>query len=149
MRAALFIAALLMAVGIPATAQQDNAANEADRRVMLDRLHIADTRPGADGFNPAAPNAVNYDEAKVGSYTLPELMRLADGTPVTSRALWQRRRAEIVELFDREVYGRVPTTAPAIQWHMVKEERTSEAGMPVVKRWLEGVADNKAWPQAW
>ncbi|MBC9034075.1 acetylxylan esterase [Sphingomonas sp. JC676] len=115
---------------------------------MLDRLHIADTRPGADGFNPTAPNAANYDEAKTGSYTLPELMRLSDGTPVTSPELWQRRRAEIVELFDREVYGRVPATAPAITWRTVKEERATEAGMPVVKRWLEGVADNKAWPQA-
>lgn len=148
MRAGLILAALLMALGVPASAQQDNRASEADRRAMLDRLGIADTRPGADGFNPTAPNAANYDEAKVGSYTLPDLMRLSDGTAVTSPALWQRRRAEIVELFDREVYGRVPATAPAIRWRAVKEERATEAGMPVVKRWLEGEADNSAWPGA-
>ena len=148
MRTVFLLTALLMTPGFPASAQQDDRASEADRRAMLDRLHIAGTRPGADGFNPAAPNAANYDEARTGSYTLPELMRLSDGTPVTSPALWQRRRAEIVGLFDREVYGRVPATAPAITWRTVKEERATEAGMPVVKRWLEGVADNKAWPRA-
>ncbi|MET0308835.1 MAG: hypothetical protein ABW023_09030 [Sphingomonas sp.] len=148
MRARLLLATLLILSGVPAVAQQDNRAADADRRAMLDRLGIADTRPGADGFNPNASNAVNYDEAKAGSYTLPELMRLADGTAVTTPALWRKRRAEIVALFDREVYGRVPATAPAIRWRTVKEERATEAGMPVVKRWLEGVADNSAWPKA-
>lgn len=36
--------------------QQDYRAADADRRVVLDRLGIADTRPGADGFNRDAPN---------------------------------------------------------------------------------------------
>lgn len=148
MRMQLGGAALLL-MCVPATGQQqDYHAAEADRRAMLDRLGIAETRPGADGFNRAAPNAANYDEAKAGEPALPPLLRLADGKPVRTAKDWQRRRAEIVELFDREIYGRVPASAPRITWRVVKEERATEAGMKVVKRWLEGVADNSRWRQA-
>lgn len=143
------IGALALAMLVtPAGAQQDYRAADADRRVMLDRLGIADTRPGADGFNRDAPNAANYDEAKAGTPKLPELLRFADGTPVTSARGWDRRRREIVELFDREIYGRVPRTAPAIRWRTDKEERAVEGGVPVVKRWLTGIADNRHWPAA-
>lgn len=141
----------MLALGLasPAAAQrQDYGAANADRQAMLDRLGIREIRPGADGFDSKAPNAVNYDEAKAGTPALPALMRFADGRPVRSAADWPRRRAEIVALFDREVYGRVPATAPAIAWRKVKEETATEAGMPVVRRWMEGVADNSAWPQA-
>lgn len=61
---------------------------------------------------------------------------------------WERRRREIVALFDREVYGRVPATAPTIRWRVDRKERTVEAGVPVIKRWLTGIADNRAWPAA-
>ncbi len=147
MRIALGIAAML-ALAAPAAAQQDYSAAEIDRRAMLDRLGIASTRQGADGFNTSAPNAANYDEAKAGDPSLPALMTLANGKPVTNARAWAKRRAEIVELFDREIYGRVPATAPRIAWRIVKSEDAVEAGIPVVKRWLEGVADNAAWPQA-
>jgi hypothetical protein len=111
---------------------------------MLDRLGIADVRPGADGFNCDAPSAANCDEAKAGQPKLPELLRLSDGTPVTTAKGWERRRREIVALFDREVYGRVPATAPAIGWRVDKQEHAIEGGVPVIKRWLTGVADNRA-----
>lgn len=143
------IAGLMVLVSSPAAAQQDYAAAEVDRRAMLDLLGIQGTRAGADGRNPQAPNAANYDETRaVMAGPLPELMAFADGRPVTRAHQWKARRAEIVELFDREVYGRVPATAPIIVWRTVKEEKGSEAGRPVVKRWLEGTAGNAAWPQA-
>jgi hypothetical protein len=72
--------ALAMLAAPAGAQQQDYRAADADRRIMLDRLGIADTRPGADGFNRDAPNAANYDEAKAGTPRLPELLRLADGT---------------------------------------------------------------------
>lgn len=149
MRIGAGLCALLMLASVPASAQQDYREAEIDRRAMLDRLGIANTRPGADGFNAQAPNAANYDEAKAGDPALPPLLVLANGKPVTNAAMWRRqRRPEIAELFDREVYGRVPATAPRIAWKVVKEERATEAGVPVVKRWLEGTADNRAAPQA-
>lgn len=144
-RTALLVLAI---AGTPAAAQQDYRAAGIDRRAMLDRLGITETRPGADGFNRDAPSAANYDEAKAGTPALPPLLRFADGRPVATAADWRRRRREIVALFDREIYGRVPATAPTIRWRTDREERAIEGGIPVVKRWLTGIADNRAWPTA-
>lgn len=146
------VTALALAISVfslPAAAQQqDYTAANADRQVMLDRLGITAIRPGADGFNREAPNAANYDEAKAGEPVLPELLRFADGRRVRSARDWAKRRAELVELFDREIYGRVPATAPQITWRVTRQESAVEAGIPVVRKWLEGVADNRGWPQA-
>jgi hypothetical protein len=61
---------------------------------------------------PAAAVAgipVNYDEAKVGSYTLPDPLVLANGKPVRDAKTWDKqRRPEIVRLFEKNQYGRSP-----------------------------------------
>lgn len=52
---------------------------------------------------------VNYDEAKVGTYTLPDPLTLADGKPVRDAKTWEKkRRPEIVQLFEENQYGRAP-----------------------------------------
>jgi hypothetical protein len=52
---------------------------------------------------------VNYDEAKVGTYTLPDPLLLANGKPVRDAKTWnQTRRPEIVRLFEENQYGRAP-----------------------------------------
>src|SRR4051812_18753935 len=52
---------------------------------------------------------VNYDEAKVGAYTLPDPLKLANGKPVRDAKTWStQRRAEIVRLFEENQYGRAP-----------------------------------------
>ena len=37
----------------------------------------------------------NYDEAKVPAYTLPDPLVFNDGTPVTNKNEWVKRRGEI------------------------------------------------------
>ena len=62
----------------------------------------------------------NYDEAKVPAYELPELLRLADGTPVTTARQWERqRRPELLELLAREEYGRTPTQRIKVRYQTV------------------------------
>ena len=52
---------------------------------------------------------VNYDEALVGTYTLPDPLVLANGKPVRDAKTWfQKRRPEIVSLFEENQYGRSP-----------------------------------------
>ena len=52
---------------------------------------------------------VNYDEAKVGTFTLPDPLELADGKPVLDAKTWiEKRRPEIVGLFEENQYGRSP-----------------------------------------
>ena len=59
--------------------------------------------------NVVAGIPVNYDEAKVGTYTLPDPLVLADGKPVRDARTWhEKRRPEIVKLFEENQYGRSP-----------------------------------------
>src|SRR5688572_33286592 len=83
---------------------------EQDHRLMMEKLGLSQLRQGANGRDPSAPNAANYDESKANPYPdLPDPLMLANGKPVKSaRAWWKKRRPELVELFDREIYGRTP-----------------------------------------
>lgn len=54
------------------------------------------------GFKP------NYDEQAVPKYELPNPLLFSDGSKVETSADWQKRRAEILELFQTHVYGRTP-----------------------------------------
>lgn len=56
---------------------------------------------------------VNYDESKVPAYTLPDPLRLLSGARVRRAGDWRRRRAEILRLFQQEVYGRTVAARPA------------------------------------
>jgi hypothetical protein len=52
---------------------------------------------------------VNYDEAKVGTYSLPDPLQLRNGKPVRDAKTWySKRRPEIVEMFETQQYGRAP-----------------------------------------
>ena len=52
---------------------------------------------------------VNYDEARVGTYTLPDPLVLANRKPVRDAKTWtEKRRPEIVRLFEENQYGRSP-----------------------------------------
>ena len=52
---------------------------------------------------------VNYDEAKVGTYSLPDPLQLNNGRPVRDARTWySKRRPEIMEMFETQQYGRAP-----------------------------------------
>lgn len=52
---------------------------------------------------------VNYDEAKTGSYTLPDPLKLNNGQPVHDSKTWfEKRRPEIIAMFESQQYGRAP-----------------------------------------
>ena len=61
-------------------------------------------------------------------------------------AWWERRRPEIVEDFEREVFGRVPKRVPAVAWTVVATTDTTVGGYPVLGRQLTGHVDNSAYP---
>ncbi len=67
------------------------------------------------GQNQNAPRTevagipVNYDESRVGDYILPDPLKLLDGKPVRDSKTWsQKRRPEIVRLFEENQFGRSP-----------------------------------------
>ncbi|HEX7085710.1 MAG TPA: GDSL-type esterase/lipase family protein [Vicinamibacterales bacterium] len=134
----------------PAPARPPNpyaAENAADHRHMMEQLGIRALRPGPSG-DPSAPNSANYDEALANPFPeLPDPLTLKDGRKVTTaEQWWKERRPEIVEDFEREVYGRVPPNVPAVTWSVVETAKGTLGGVPVVGRQVVGRVDNSAHP---
>jgi hypothetical protein len=122
--------------------------SEVDHKKMMELLHIDSLRPGANGMDLKAPNAPNYDEAKANPYPdLPDPLVSKNGTKITTPEMWWKlRRPEIVEDFDREVYGRVPPNAPKVTWELLSTRTDTNGGIPVITKRLIGHADNSCYP---
>ena len=114
----------------------------------MDLLHIPSLRRGADGRNADAPNAANYDESKANPYpTLPDPLVLKNGKKVTKPAVWwKQRRPEIVEDFDREIYGRLPKDVPKVNWEVTGKSNETIGDAAVITKKLVGHVDNSAYP---
>jgi hypothetical protein len=118
-----------------------------DYNQMLGQLGIKSIRQGASG-TATAPNAANYDEAKANPYpVLPDPLTLKNGKKVTTAKMWwDKRRPEIVEDFDREVYGRVPKVTPKVTWELVSTKNDKNGEFPIITKTLVGHVDNSAYP---
>ena len=121
---------------------------QEDRQRLLDLLQIKELRRGADGRNADAPNAANYDEAKANPFpALPDPLVLKNGRKVkTAAQWWKQRRPEIVEEFDREIYGRMPKLTPKVKWEVSSTAKERMGGVEVVTKKLVGHVDNAAYP---
>ena len=71
----------------------------------------------------------NYDEAKVGNYSLPDCLRMEDGRSVTNAAMWlEQRRPELMQLFQRQVYGRPLPRPSAMRFTVLREDKHAMDG---------------------
>jgi len=76
----------------------------------------------------------NYDESKVPAYTLPDPLVMADGTPVRDAKTWrERRRPEILRLFQEHVYGRSPGRPKDLRFEVRSLEPNALGGKAVRK----------------
>ena len=115
---------------------------------MLDLLHIDKLRRGADGNNKDSPYYANYDESKANPYPYPDPLLLKNGKKVTSaKTWWNQRRPEIVEDFDREIYGRVPKNVPKVKWEVKNTTEGKNGDVDIVTKQLVGHVDNSSYPQ--
>jgi hypothetical protein len=139
----------------PVAGQQTNTQTppvvmtaEQDHQRMMDVLHITALREGANGSNPDAPNAANYDEAKANPYpNLPDPLTLKNAGKVTTAQMWwNQRRPEIVEDFDREVYGRIPKVTPKVNWEVKSKTTEMNGTVLVITKQLVGHVDNSSYP---
>jgi hypothetical protein len=121
---------------------------QEDHQAMMDLLGIKSLRPGANPRDPNAANAPNYDESKANPYPcLPDPLLTMDRRKVTTPEMWWSvRRPEIVELFDREIYGRVPKDVPAVHWEVKSTKEGTNGDVPIITKELIGHIDNSSYP---
>src|ERR1043166_543765 len=94
-------------------------------------------------------HATNYDEDKVGTYTLPDPLVLQNGKPVRDAKTWtKQRRPEILKLYETEIYGRVPKRAPKVKWESVESViGNAPDGAPVRKHIVGRIGDGADTPK--
>ncbi|HEY4328089.1 MAG TPA: acetylxylan esterase [Phycisphaerae bacterium] len=111
-----------------------------DHQRLMDLLHVTKIRPGGQSQGVPPEDKANPFG---GIENLPDSLTMNDGTKVTKPEQWPARRAEIVEMFDREIYGRVPKDFhPKVTWEVtntVKNETT-------ITKTLVGHVDMSTYP---
>jgi hypothetical protein len=75
----------------------------------------------------------NYDESKVQPYVLPDPLVRSDGGRVADAKAWRARRAEILKLYETEIYGRIPANAPKVKWQVGDTDRAALSGTAILK----------------
>ncbi|MBP5335569.1 MAG: acetylxylan esterase [Bacteroidales bacterium] len=136
----LFCAAAFAQQPVTFTAQQDH-------QNMMDQLGIKSIRYAFDA-DESSPHAANYDESKANPFpVLPEILKTNAGKKVTTaKQWWDVRRPEIVEGFESEVYGRVPSNVPGVTWTVEAEEIETVGRIRAKAKLLKGHVDNSACP---
>jgi hypothetical protein len=115
-----------------------------DHQNMMNQLGIKALRPGKSGNNQNGPG---FDEATANDWmsTMPDALTMKNGTKVTKPSQWQKRRAEILEDFEREVYGRIPRNVLKVKWEVTSTNESVIGGVPVISKTLIGHVDNSAF----
>jgi lysophospholipase L1-like esterase len=112
-----------------------------DHQNMMDQLGVKKIRPG-----PNPNNQSTFDEATANIYSnsMPDVLKMKNGTKVTRADQWPARRAEIQEDFEREVYGRIPANTPKVTWEVTATTEGTNSGIPTITKTLVGHVDNSA-----
>lgn len=79
---------------------------------------------------------VNYDEALVGQYTLPDPLIFDDGSMVKSKEEWQQKRRPVLwNLFESYQFGKVPENAiQKATCQLMEENRNAKSGQAIRKQ---------------
>ena len=134
----------LLLPGIVDCQTRSSLTGDDDHQNMMDQLGIKAIRRGPDPNNQST-----FDEATANPYkeSMPDVLKLQDGTRVASARQWPKRRKEILEDFEREVYGRIPNNVPKVDWAVTAETPGMCGGIPTVTKTLVGRVDNRSYPQ--
>src|SRR6185369_2967734 len=120
---------------------------EQDHQRLMGLLSISKLRPGANPRSTDPASQPNYDESKANPYpNLPDPLTLKNGKKVKdAKTWWSKRRPEIVENFDRDIYGRVPRNLPKVTWEVVSVANDTSNHVPAITKKLIGHVDNSSY----
>ena len=83
----------------------------------------------------ASRSEINYYEEKVPDYVLPDPLIMLNGQKVGNKKQWYaERRPELLELFRKNVYGRVPSTPYNISFSVINSDRNAMGGAATLKQ---------------
>ncbi|GAB3698975.1 acetylxylan esterase [Spirosoma flavus] len=87
----------------------------------------------------------NYDESKVPTYTLPDVLTTTTNQPVRSKLSWENvRRPEIIKLFEENVYGQMPKSYDRLSYSIKNENARAMDGKTTLKEvTIEVINHNK------
>lgn len=91
---------------------------------------------------------VNYDQAKVGTYTLPDALKLNNGKPVRNAKTWYaRRRPQIEEIFETQQYGRDPGRPADESFDVTDKGTPALDGKAIRKQVTISFSKDESWPK--
>src|SRR5262249_12414076 len=94
-----------------------------------------------------SPEVINYDEAKIPPYTLPDPLVMLDGTKVTDAQTWSKRRPEILKLFETQVYGKTPVKRTTMEVEVVRAELQALNGIAERREVVVAFSKNQQGPK--
>src|SRR5579884_1229468 len=91
---------------------------------------------------------VNYEEALAGTYQLPDPLRLAGGKPVRDAKTWfEKRRPEIVGLFEENQFGRSPGRPAGMSFDVFDKGTPALDGKAIRRQVTIYFSANKSGPR--
>jgi hypothetical protein len=91
---------------------------------------------------------VNYTESRSGEYTLPDPLMLANGEPVRDTETWyERRRGEIVRLFEENQFGRCPERPDDMSFDIFDKGTSAFDGKAIRKQVTIYFSKDKSGPK--
>ena len=88
----------------------------------------------------------NYDKTKIAPYTLEDPLTFSDGSRVTSPAMWQTRRREILDIFAGEMFGEEPPPPEKIFLEKTEEKCGALAGFAVRSQYRMTFREDRSGP---
>jgi len=96
----------------------------------------------------AAAREPNYDESKVGNYTLPDPLTMQDGTPVRTAQDWnQKRRPELLALFASQMFGRTPSGKVKARYEVLSPDAPALGGVAIRRQVRVHFSDRSDGPK--
>ena len=111
--------------------------------MLVDTVHAQQAPPDTVAGIP-----VNYDEAKVGNYQLPDPLMMANGKQVNDAQTWyEKRLPQILELFKEFQYGHTPGPPDSLQYNVFDKGTKAFDGKAIRKQVTVYFGKDKKGPQ--
>jgi hypothetical protein len=134
----------LLGIAVPTVAQDQ----PPQKKIAPKSLPKSDDKGNPIRFANKTGHISNYTESKVKPYTLPELLKMANGEPVKDAEMWfKKRRPEILKLFATEIFGRIPDNAPKVKWEVASIDEKAADGTAILKKVVGTMSDKGDAPK--